>query len=56
MLRGVGFLIALTAAKASHGRFVNVLLVFAGWIPATIARYVYPPPNRWLQEDQPTSS
>ena len=30
----------------------TVLLVFAGfcigWVSTTIARYVYPPPRRWL--------
>jgi hypothetical protein len=30
----------------------NVLLVFLGfcicWVSATIARYVYPPPKRWM--------
>ncbi len=44
---------ALVAAKAKNGTFHNVFLVFAGWIlcwvSATIARFVYPPPKRWLQ-------
>ncbi|HUC36927.1 MAG TPA: hypothetical protein VMR97_07375 [Acidimicrobiales bacterium] len=49
-------LLALAAAKAKNGTFHNVLLVFAGWIlcwvSATIARFVYPPPKRWLQRSE----
>ncbi len=48
-----GILIGLTAVSSKNGRFRDVLLVFAGWtlcwISATIARSVYPPPQRWLE-------
>ncbi len=47
-----GIVLGLTAAKTKNGRFRYVLSVFAGWtlcwISATIARFVYPPPKRWL--------
>jgi len=36
----------------------DVVLVFAGWciawVSTTIARFVYPPPKRWLQSGTPT--
>jgi len=51
-----GILPALAAAKATNGTFHNVLLVFAGWTlcwdSATIARFVYLPPKRWLQRNE----
>ena len=54
-----GILIALSAAKAKKGTLHNVLLVFSGagpwglcWVSATIARFVYPPPRRWLQRSE----
>ena len=50
---GVGHSSAMGAAKAKNGTFHNILLVFAGWslcwVSATIARFVYPPPKRWLE-------
>jgi hypothetical protein len=37
----------------------DVPLVFAGWtiawVSTTIARFVYPPPKRWLQTGIPTA-
>ena len=49
-----GIILAVAAAKAKNGTFHNILLVFAGWtlcwVSATIARFVYPPPKRWLQQ------
>ncbi len=51
-----GILLAVAAAKAKNGTFHNVLLVFAGrtlcWVSTTIARFVYPPPKRWLQRSE----
>lgn len=49
-----GILRAVAAAKAKNGTFHNVLLVFAGWTLcwATIARFMYPPPKRWLQRSE----
>jgi hypothetical protein len=51
-----GILLALAAAKAKNGTFHNILLVFAGWtlcwVSATIARFVYPPPKRWLKRSE----
>jgi hypothetical protein len=50
-------LLALVAAKGSHDTRHNVLLVFAGWaiawVSTTIARFVYPPPKRWLRANTP---
>ncbi len=50
-----GILLALAAAKAKN-TFHNVLLVFGCWtlcwVSATIARFVYPPPKRWLQRSE----
>jgi hypothetical protein len=46
-------ILGVTAAVGSKDRFHSVLLVFVGfaiaWVSGTIARYVYPPPSRWLQ-------
>jgi hypothetical protein len=51
-----GILLAVVAARAKSGMLHNVLLVFAGWcicwVSATIARFVYPPPRRWLQQGE----
>jgi hypothetical protein len=42
-------LLAVVAAKASSHSVHNILLVFfgwvIGWVSATIARFVYPPPR-----------
>lgn len=44
-------LLAVVAAKGSN-HTENILLVFGGWVIAwvsgTIARFVYPPPKRWV--------
>jgi Sec-independent protein secretion pathway component TatC len=44
------FVVGAILAKPSPTH--NILWVFAGWtlgwVSATIARYVYPPPKRWL--------
>lgn len=46
---GVGLLLADVVAPA--GKRHDVVLVFLGfaigWLSATIARFVYPPPRRW---------
>ena len=46
-------LLGVVAAKENRTTTHNFLLVFGGWtiawISATIARYVYPPPKRWLK-------
>ena len=51
-----GLLLALAAFEAKTGEFHNILLVFAGWtlcwVSATIARFVYPPPDRWRQRSE----
>ena len=45
--------LALVAAKGNSHTTHRNLLVFGGWViawvSATIARFVYPPPKRWLQ-------
>jgi hypothetical protein len=42
-------ILAVVAATAKTGKLHKFLLVFAGWVigwvSATIARYVYPPPK-----------
>jgi hypothetical protein len=50
-----GVILAVRAtAFGSSSTTHNVLLVFAGWciawVSTTIARSVYPPPKRWLQQ------
>jgi hypothetical protein len=46
-----GVLLLLSAIFASDSKERNILLVFAGfaigWLSATIARYVYPPPKKY---------
>jgi hypothetical protein len=46
-------LVVRATAFGSTATTHNVLFVFAGWciawVSATIARWVYPPPKRWLQ-------
>ena len=50
----LGFVSATGSKHATN----NLLLVFGGWVIAwistTIARFVYPPPKRWLQARTPT--
>jgi hypothetical protein len=45
-------LLVLASQLASSGKFHNILMVFAGfaiaWVSGTIARFVYPPPKKWL--------
>jgi hypothetical protein len=47
-----GVIFAVVAAEGKSDKTHTVLLVFAGWVIAwisgTIARFVYPPPGRWL--------
>ena len=47
-----GVILAVVAAEGKGDKSHTVLLVFAGWVIAwvsgTIARFVYPPPSRWL--------
>jgi hypothetical protein len=46
-------LLAVVAAKGNKVTTHNVVLVFGGWtigwVSTTIARFVYPPPKRWLR-------
>ena len=48
-----GVLLTIVAAKGNKGATHNALLVFGGWaiawVSTTIARFVYPPPKRWLE-------
>ncbi|MHB1987240.1 MAG: hypothetical protein ACYCSF_04525 [Acidimicrobiales bacterium] len=45
-------LVAVVVAKGNKDATRNILLVFGGWsiawVSTTIARFVYPPPKRWL--------
>jgi hypothetical protein len=47
--------LAFVAAKGNNKVTRDVLLVFGGWCLAwalaTIARFAYPPPKRWLQSN-----
>lgn len=55
---GVGIvwavLLVLVSLLAPAGKRNNILLGFAGfvigWLSATIARYVYPPPKKYRQD------
>ena len=51
-----GVLLGISAAR-SGSALHNLLLVSAGWVIAwvstTIARFVYPPPKRWLSAKPP---
>lgn len=46
-------LLVLVSIYASPARRHTILLIFAGfaigWVSATIARYVYPPPKKYRQ-------
>ena len=50
-----GVLLAVVASRGKGGEPRTALLVFGGWVIAwvsgTIARFVYPPPDRWLTSD-----
>jgi hypothetical protein len=50
-----GVLLAVVASQGKSGRTHTVLLVFGGWVIAwvsgTIARFVYPPPDRLLNPE-----
>jgi membrane-associated phospholipid phosphatase len=50
-------LLALVGAKRNSDTRHNLLLVFGGWaiawVSTTIARFVYPPPRRWLRANTP---
>ena len=54
-----GVLLAVVATKGNNTTTHNILLVFGGWaiawVSTTIARYVYPPPKRWLRAGTPES-
>ncbi len=47
-------LLTVVAAKGNDHTTHNVLAVFGGWVIAwvstTIARFVYPPPKRWIEK------
>jgi hypothetical protein len=47
-------LLILVSVFASASKRDNILLVFfgfaIGWLSATIARYVYPPPKKYRQD------
>jgi hypothetical protein len=47
--------VILLVAKVDSDRFHTLSLVFLGfaiaWVSGTIARYVYPPPRRWLRRN-----
>ena len=46
-----GVILAITWAAADESHRHTITIVFAGWVigwlSATIARFVYPPPKRW---------
>jgi hypothetical protein len=48
-----GIILAVRASLGSSSTTHSILLVFLGWaiawISTTIARFVYPPPKRWLE-------
>jgi hypothetical protein len=52
-----GVILAVMALQGKSGKTHTVLLVFGGWVIAwvsgTIARFVYPPPSRWLPSRTP---
>jgi len=55
---GVGIvwavILVVTSVTASAARWHTILVVFGGfvigWLSATIARYVYPPPKKYRQD------
>jgi hypothetical protein len=54
-----GVILAVVGAQGKGAKMHTVLLVFGGWVIAwvsgTIARFVYPPPGRWLRPDASAS-
>ena len=52
-------ILGVVAARGKHDETRTVLLVFGGWVIAwisgTIARFVYPPPDRWRPATGPAS-
>jgi hypothetical protein len=54
-----GVLLFVVAANGNKTTTHNVLLILGGWaiawVSTTIARYVYPPPKRWLRARTPES-
>jgi hypothetical protein len=54
-----GVILAVIAAQGKSDKTHAILLVFGGWVIAwvsgTIARFVYPPPSRWLPSGAPAS-
>ena len=52
-----GILLAIVTAKGTKHSTDNILLIFGGWsiawISTTIARFVYPPPKRWIETNRP---
>jgi len=48
-----GVILAVKATSGSSSTKHTVLMIFAGWcigwVSTTIARFVYPPPARWLK-------
>jgi len=50
-----GVLLAVLASQGNSGKTHTALLVFGGWVIAwvsgSIARFVYPPPDRWLNPE-----
>jgi hypothetical protein len=53
-----GIILGVRESRGNNSTTHDVLYVFAGWCLAwvgmTIARFVYPPPKRWLQQSPPT--
>jgi hypothetical protein len=49
-------LLVLASAFASASKRHDIFVVFGGfvigWVSATIARYVYPPPKKWQGDGQ----
>jgi hypothetical protein len=54
-----GVLLAIVAAQRKSDKTHTALLVFGRWVIAwvsgTIARFVYPPPSRWLPPRVPVA-
>jgi hypothetical protein len=54
-----GILLAAVAAKGNGHTTDKILLIFGGWsiawVSTTIARFVYPPPKRWLETNTASS-
>ena len=47
-------ILVVTSVSASAAKFHTILVVFGGfvigWLSATIARYVYPPPKKYRRD------